>query len=106
MLGILALLLAFTFSLSLQRYEDRSDAVVDEANAIGTAYLRSQLLPAAVRDDVRRLLGEYVDLRVRTGTIATNEKQPLAALLDQAGGLQNRLWEQARRAAEIEPNPG
>src|SRR4029078_6885659 len=43
-LGILALLLAFTFSLSLQRFDTRSDAMVDEAKAIGTAHLRAQML--------------------------------------------------------------
>src|SRR4051794_18026776 len=51
--GILALLLAFTFSLSVQRFDHRSDTVVDEANAIGTAYLRAELLPAAMREEVQ-----------------------------------------------------
>jgi hypothetical protein len=104
-LGILALLLAFTFSLSLQRFESRSDAVVDEANAIGTAYLRAQLLPVALRDDVRRLLRDYVDLRVAAGDVATNEEDRLGDLLGQAARLQDALWEHARRSAEIEPNP-
>jgi len=104
-LGILALLLAFTFSLSLQRFETRSDAVVDEANAIGTAYLRAQLLPRERRADVRRLLRDYVDLRVRAGTVATNEEDRLGELLGQATRIQDALWEHARRSAEIEPNP-
>jgi len=104
-LGILALLLAFTFSLSLQRFESRSDAVVDEANAIGTAYLRAQLLPTALRDDVRRLLRDYVDLRVRAGVVATNEEDRLGELVGQAARIQDALWEDARRSAEIEPNP-
>src|SRR5881394_263672 len=43
-LGLLALLLAFTYSLSLSRYEQRRSLVTQEANAIGTAYLRAQLL--------------------------------------------------------------
>ena len=103
-LGILALLLAFTFSLSLQRFETRSDAVVDEANAIGTAYLRAQLLPAALRDDVRRLLRDYVDLRVRAGVVATNEEDRLGELVGQAARIQDALWEHARRSAETDPN--
>src|SRR3982751_6656839 len=73
-LGILALLLAFTFSLSLQRFEVRSDALVGEANAIGTAYLRAQLLPAALREDVRTLLHGYVDLRVKAGSVSIVEE--------------------------------
>jgi hypothetical protein len=60
-LGLMGLLLAFTFSLSVQRFDTRSDAVVDEANAIGTAYLRTQLLPPALAlrcpDAVARLCG-------------------------------------------------
>jgi hypothetical protein len=103
-LGILALLLAFTFSLSLQRFETRSDAVVDEANAIGTAYLRAQLLPVARRDEVRRLLRAYVDLRVRAGAVATNEEERLGELVGQATRVQGALWEHARRAAESDPN--
>ena len=54
-LGLLALLLAFTFSQSLQRFDSRSDQVVDEANAIGTAYLRIDVLPPSLRDEVREL---------------------------------------------------
>jgi hypothetical protein len=103
-LGILALLLAFTFSLSLQRFETRSDAVVDEANAIGTAYLRAQLLPVALREDVRRLLRDYVELRVRAGMVATNEDDRLGELVGQAGRVQDALWVHARRAAETDPN--
>jgi hypothetical protein len=103
-LGILALLLAFTFSLSLQRFESRSDAVVDEANAIGTAYLRAQLLPVARRGDVRRLLRDYVDVRVRAGAVATNEEDRLGELVGQATRIQDALWEHARRSAETDPN--
>jgi uncharacterized membrane protein YedE/YeeE len=105
MLGILALLLAFTFSLSLQRFDSRNDAMVDEANAIGTAYLRAQLLPAPLRSDVRRLLREYTDLRVRAGALSIVEQDGGGSLMGKAVGIQDTLWEYARRAAEIEPNP-
>ena len=69
MLGLLALLLAFTFSAALQRFDDCSQAVVAEANAIGTAYLRAQLLPAGMRDEVRALLRHYLEVRLREGRI-------------------------------------
>jgi hypothetical protein len=52
-MGILALLLGFTFSLSLQRFDSRSAAVVDEANAIGTTWLRAQLLPPGAKNAAR-----------------------------------------------------
>jgi hypothetical protein len=56
MLGLLALLLAFTFSAALQRYDNRSQAVVVEANAIGTTYLRARLLPREMHDEAQALL--------------------------------------------------
>ena len=50
LLGLLALLLGFSFSLALGRYDDRSVAVITEANAIGTAYLQTCFLPEILRD--------------------------------------------------------
>lgn len=104
-LGILALLLAFTFSLSLQRFDTRSEAMVDEANAIGTAYLRAQLLPPPLGDETRSLLREYVDVRVETGSLSIVDEERWSALMARAGSLQNALWDHARRAAEINPSP-
>lgn len=97
-LGILALLLGFTFSLSLQRFDDRSQAVVAEANAIGTAVLRAQLLPAALRDETRALLRSYVDLRVRASEVTLDERAALQSLRGEAEALQARLWARAREA--------
>src|SRR5678815_2196680 len=92
-LGILALLLAFTFSLSLQRFDTRSDAMVDEANAIGTAYLRTQMLPVPLRDETRALLREYVDVRVKAGTLSIVEEEQWGPLIARAADLQNALWD-------------
>ena len=103
-LGLMALLLAFTFSLSLQRFDARSDAVVDEANAIGTAYLRAQLLPPSLREEAKAKLRSYVDLRVKADTVATVSSD-WPALVAEAGRIQTTLWNDARRAAELEPNP-
>jgi len=58
-LGLLALLLGFTFSMSMQRYDDRSQAVIEEANAIGTAVLRVQLLPAKYQSKAIGLMLGY-----------------------------------------------
>jgi len=104
-LGILALLLAFTFSLSLQRFDTRSDAMVDEANAIGTAYLRAELLPAPLRDETRGLLRDYVDVRVKAGSVSIIKENEWDSLMAEAGSLQNALWNNARRAVEANPNP-
>jgi hypothetical protein len=69
-LGLLALLLGFTFSLGLSRYEARQDLVVQEANAIGTAWLRASLLEEPARTELRSQLKVYVEARLdwsRTG---------------------------------------
>lgn len=104
-IGILALLLGFTFSLSLQRYDGRSEAVVDEANAIGTTYLRTQLLPKTLRKDVQASLRQYVDLRVQEGKVSLSNYPLRKVMLDKTTNAQTRLWGYAIRAAEIDPNP-
>lgn len=105
LIGILALLLGFTFSLSLQRFDSRSEAVVEEANAIGTAYLRAQLLPASVREPTLKTLASYLGLRVRTGRLSLDHAYQRQALHDQAGQQQALLWHYALQAAEEAPNP-
>lgn len=105
LLGVLALLLGFTFSLSLQRFENRSAAVVDEANAIGTAWLRADLLPAAVRDRARAELGDYLELRVRTSQVNLTESREREVLLFESNAAQLRTWQLAMDAAALEPNP-
>ncbi len=102
MLGLLALLLAFTFSAALQRYEDRSLTVVAEANAIGTTYLRAQLLPAEIRDEVRALLRQYLDTRLQEGSVDSTEPERHESIIRRAKQLEAQLWSQAARAAEID----
>ena len=102
-LGILALLLGFTLSLSLQRFDSRSEAVVDEANAIGTAYLRVQLIPAPMRRDVQVLMRDYVDLRVQAGALTPTDRAGREALLARAALVQAALWDAARKAVEADP---
>ena len=68
MIGILALLMAFSFSMALDRYEERRHLVIQEANAIGTSYLRAQLLDEPHRGRLSRLLVEYTDNRIALGT--------------------------------------
>jgi uncharacterized membrane protein (Fun14 family) len=104
-LGILALLLGFTFSLALQRYDSRSEALVNEANAIGTAYLRAQLLPPAVRGDAQQRLQQYTGLRVQAGAASLVSDAERSALAARSNEVLDALWRDARRAAESDPNP-
>jgi len=105
LLGVLALLLGFTFSQSLQRYDSRSEALVDEANAIGTTYLRAKLLPASMRSEVQVLIGEYVDKRVQEATIPLSDVAARQVLLDESTQDQAEMWQYALLAAEEDKSP-
>src|SRR3974390_1430278 len=63
-LSLLALMIGFTFAMALSRFEGRRDAVLNEANAIGTTALRARLLPQPERKEVLKLLKEYVKVRL------------------------------------------
>ncbi len=64
LLGLLGLLLAFSFSMSNSRFDTRRELVVEEANAIGTAVLRTRLLSDSMRDVLKPLLRDYVEERI------------------------------------------
>jgi hypothetical protein len=98
-LALLAFMLAFTFGLAASRFDVRRGLVIDEANAIGTTYLRAGLLPEPHRSDVRSLLREYVDVRLEA-------VQPgkLSRSIGRSEELHARLW--AHAVAVGEKNPG
>jgi hypothetical protein len=105
LLGLLALLLGFTYSQSLSRYELRSEAVVSEANAIGTTWLRAHMLPVSVRESVLEDLRNYQDLRVKAGSVSLVERRARESLLQDSQILVSRLWQSALQAAKEDPNP-
>jgi hypothetical protein len=99
MLGLLAFLLAFTFGMAASRYDTRKQLVLQEANAIGTAYLRAELLPEPQRSEIRNLLREYAAPRVQGSTwLVTPEA------LAKSSSLHDRLWTAA--VAATAQNPG
>lgn len=98
-LGLLALLLAFTFSLALQRFDSRSEAVVDEANAIGTAFLRTDLLPPPLRDEARAAIDRYLDARVDESALPLHDQATRAKVNGVAIAGHGGLWQIALRAA-------
>lgn len=104
-LGVLALLLGFTFSLSLQRFDSRSQAVINEANAIGTVMLRTELLPESYRATTKALVVDYLDYRVRAASISLDHAKQRDAELRESNRLLDALWQQATRAADKDPNP-
>jgi hypothetical protein len=92
--GLLGLMLAFSFSGAASRFEDRRDLIVEEANAVGTAYLRLDLLPAEAQPRLRDLFRRYLDARVaahRSG----QDLQSAYRKLTEAEGLQGEIWSAA-----------
>lgn len=89
-LGLLAFMLAFTFGLAASRFEARRQMVVEEANAIGTTYLRAGFLPQPQATKVRNLLSQYVDSRLE---VAKTGDAELA--LRRADELHLQLWREA-----------
>lgn len=96
-LGLLALVLGFTFSLAASRFDDRRQAVLQEANAIGTTYLRARLLPSPHDVQVKSLLRQYVDVR-----ISAPSKENVANAVTQSEALHEQLWLQVKGAAELD----
>src|SRR5215211_5339780 len=78
LLGVVGLILAFGLSLAVTRYENRRDAVVDEANTIGTTYLRAQTLPEPVRSRSLTLLRSYTESAVSLTNYVPGSNQELA----------------------------
>jgi hypothetical protein len=99
-LGLLAFMLAFTFGMAASRFEERRQAVLAEANAISTTYLRGALLPEPMATDSRNMLREYVEVR-----LAAADPAKTAALIAKSEELHNRLWAQALAAAQKERSP-
>lgn len=89
-MGLLALLIGFTFSIAVDRFDTRRMNVLDEANTIGTTYLRTQLLEEPHRARLSELLVEYTDVRVELATMRPGPAvQPLLAKNDR---LVADLW--------------
>lgn len=104
-LGLLALLLGFTFSMSMQRFDNRSQALIAEANAIGTVILRVELLPEAHRANAHELLRQYVDQRVAVGRIDLTRRSERREYEIRIAKLQTELWTLAVAAAQADPRP-
>ena len=103
MIGLLALLIGFTFSMALSRFEARRDAVVQEANAIGTTALRARMLPEPQRGESLKLLREYVQVRLdaahRNSSFADATKA-----VERANQIQETLWQHAMAVAAMDRN--
>jgi hypothetical protein len=97
-LGLLAFLLAFTFGLATSRFDARREVVLDEANAIGTAYLRAAMLPETQAAHVRTLLREYTDIRIQAAQGGAVDEA-----IRRSEAIQGQLWTDAAAAAASDP---
>lgn len=100
---VLALLLGFSFSLALGRYDARRAALVREANAIGTAYIRARLLDSHNRDAIRADLSGYVAARMAFAQADAKPEQREAADA-RSLAIQRHMWQIAIRAAQRDPH--
>ena len=92
-LGLLAFLLAFSFGMAGNRFDARKQAVLDEANAIGTTWLRSQMLPAPYARQIEALLKRYVELRIAGAQAQSMEE--LRRAVAESTEIHTQLWSHA-----------
>jgi hypothetical protein len=100
-LTLLGLIIGFSFSMATGRYDLRKNLEEEEANAIGTAYLRADLLPASDAVQIRTLLRQYTDLRVQF--YKTRKGPELDRINNQTSALQNQLWAAVSGPANTQP---
>jgi hypothetical protein len=103
-LAVLGLLLGFTMSMAVTRFEVRKQLVLEEANAIGSSYLRTQLLPVPERTEIANLLREYVAVRLQYADVR-DDLDRLQATREQAARLQNEFWTRAVAYGQKDPSP-
>jgi hypothetical protein len=102
--GLMGLVMAFTFSGAASRFDHRRDLVVEEANDIGTAYLRIALLPEAARGALQDKFREYLDSRLETYRAGTDIVR-IRQLLQQTAQHQSQIWSMAVEAVDHAPSP-
>ncbi|MBP6768927.1 MAG: hypothetical protein KA171_14200 [Reyranella sp.] len=104
MMGLLAFLLSVSLSMASDRYQQRRDSVLAEANAIGTAWLRATVATGAEGEAIQRLLRDYTETRI---AVVRGNSGPaeIDRFNQRTNSLQNELWQLARTVAEHSPTP-
>jgi hypothetical protein len=102
-LTLLGLIIGFTFSMAVSRYDLRKSREAEEANAIGTEYVRVGMLPAADAAALRPRLKRYIDLRVRFYN--TRDDRELEEVNAETLQLQSELWAVVEARAQTQPTP-
>lgn len=97
--GLLGLIIAFTFAGAESRFEHRRQLITEEANAIGTAYLRMDLLPLDIRPEMKDLFRRYLDTRVAVYRNVEDEAGT-QAIFNKSVALQAEIWQKSVKACE------
>jgi hypothetical protein len=103
MLGAMALLLGFTFSIAISKFETRRQITIDEANDIGTTIFRCDMYPDSVRNPLRADFKEYIETRITYYTVGNNEEKIKQELV-KAGEISGRIWKRVARQAQNRDN--
>jgi hypothetical protein len=103
MYALLGLLIALLFTTAASRVVDRRDLIVSESNAVGTAYLRLDLIPAEAQPRLRQAFRDYVDARLRGYELMPDSSYK--AEFERAAALQKQIWRDAVNAAQASANP-
>ena len=101
-LGLAALLIGFTFEMAVSRYAARKQVLIEEANAIETAYQRTQLVDESVGRDVRRLMRRYLDLRIDLYDVGVDRARTLEIERESAE-LQRQIWARVAAVGRADP---
>jgi len=103
-LTLVALLLGFTYAMSQGRYETRRQLIVDEANAIGTTYLRAKALPEPRSSQIQELLRQYTALRVEIASMKDYSPARIHEADNRSKELHSLIWSHATALAKESPN--
>ena len=103
-LTMLGLIIGFTFSMAISRYDQRKNYEANEANAIGTEYVRLDLLPAADKEKIKPLLRQYLDERILFYN-ASRDQDQIAQINARTIALQNEMWRHVQEVAALHPTP-
>jgi len=102
LLGLLSLMIGFSFSLALTRYDARRAVVLEEANAIGTAALRATMLPAPHDAELAKLFRDYVDVRIALAA-GGNDREKRDAAIAASQSIHDQLWKHAAAVLVADP---
>lgn len=103
MFALLGFILGFAFIMASNRFDDRKHLVLEEANAIGTTWLRARALPQPYPDRIVPLLRQYVDVRLGHGASQWADMADMRQALKRSGALHHRLWDQTIELTRSHP---